>query len=159
MLDSGTERRSRSKARWTTSFADFARSGSRMSERKGSSNGWRDWDNAALCGVGRRERGIRPHASFQLFKPPRHYFNSARSAWRFLSGSRANPPATTPPFRISGSTESGQRLADDPIFPIRAALPRSATFVTWCSSGILVRRLPRLHLGEQTGVRFRTHDR
>jgi hypothetical protein len=134
MLDSGTERRSRSKAQWTTSFADFARSGSRMSERKGSSNGWRDWDNAALWGVGRRERGIRPHASFQLFKPPRHYFNSAKSAWRFLSGSRANPPATTPPFRISGSTESGQRLAHDPISPIRAALPRSATFVTWCSS-------------------------
>ena len=95
-----------------------------MSERKGSSNGWRDWDNAVRCGVGRRERRIRTHASFQLFKPPRHYFNSAKSAWRFLSGSRANPPATTPPLRISGSTESGQLLAHDPVFPIRAALPR-----------------------------------
>jgi hypothetical protein len=91
---------------------------------------------------------------FQLFTPPRHYFNSAKSAWRFLSGSRANPLATTPPFRIPGNTESGQRRPHDPILPIRAALPRSATFLLGAAGGILVRRPPRLQLGEQTGVRF-----
>jgi len=41
----------RSKARSTTSIADFARFGGNMSESKCSSNGWWDWDNVARSSV------------------------------------------------------------------------------------------------------------
>jgi DNA-binding HxlR family transcriptional regulator len=40
---------------------------------------------------------------------------------------------TTPPFQILASTESVQKRAHDPVFPIRPALPRFATFVPRCS--------------------------
>jgi hypothetical protein len=83
------------------------------------------------CSVVRVE-GIEPRI-FPTFQTAQALLKFAKSASRFISGSQANPPAATPPFRIPGSIESGQRRAHGLVFPIRAALPRSATLVTWCS--------------------------